>query len=436
MVLRLFLHRFTPVAYAYGVRAAPGGDSCKVPAVPTPLVGLIRLRNEPVVVQMLRSTAAAVISYIAAVRLSNNPSPLTAPLTALLVVQVTLYTTLTTGIRRVGSVVAGVLIAVAFSALFGLTWWSLGLIILASLLIGHLIRVDEFVAEVAISGMLILGVSTPQSEALDRVLETVIGAVIGVLLNLLVAPPVFVQPAGEAVAELAERIRQFLLRIAAELGAGATSEQTIAWLHDARRLDNDIARFDEFLRRAEESTRLNPRVRQGAMARLILRSGLDTLEVCVVVLRTLCRSLSDLSMERSQQESVYEDELSAELDHLLTHIADAVHSFGQLISAQVTAGAERAEAELEQALHDAREDRDHIAALLRAEAQQHWERWQLHGALIASIDRLLDELDVEKRSQWLASQLARTVPAESALGHRLRRGARTTRGRLRRPFKR
>ncbi|MEU1627650.1 aromatic acid exporter family protein [Streptomyces sp. NPDC020096] len=385
---------------------------------------------------MLRSTAAAVISYVAAVRLSSNPSPLTAPLTALLVVQVTLYTTVTTGIRRVGSVVAGVLIAVAFSALFGLTWWSLGLIILASLLIGHLIRVDEFVAEVAISGMLILGVSTPSSEALDRVLETVIGAAVGVLLNLVIAPPVFVQPAGEAVAELAGRIRQFLLRIGSELRSGASYEQTVAWLYEARRLDHDLARFDEFLRRAEESTRFNPRVRQGAMARLILRSGLDTLEVCVVVLRTLCRSLSDLSMERSQQESVYEDELSAELDHLLTHIADAVDSFGRLISAQVTAGAERAEAELEQALRDAREDRDHISALLRAEAQQQWERWQLHGALIASIDRLLDELDVEKRSQWLATQLQRTVPAESALGHRLRRHARSTRGRLRRPFNR
>ncbi|MGW7003515.1 FUSC family protein [Streptomyces sp. NPDC054933] len=407
-----------------------------MPAVPAPLVGLIRLRNEPVFVQMLRSTAAAVISYVAAVRLSSNPSPLTAPLTALLVVQVTLYTTVTTGIRRVGSVVAGVLIAVAFSALFGLTWWSLGLIILASLLIGHLIRVDEFVAEVAISGMLILGVSTPSSEALDRVLETVIGAAVGVLLNLVIAPPVFVQPAGEAVAELAGRIRQFLLRIGSELRSGASYEQTVTWLYEARRLDHDLARFDEFLRRAEESTRLNPRVRQGAMARLILRSGLDTLEVCVVVLRTLCRSLSDLSMERSQQESVYEDELSAELDHLLTHIADAVDSFGRLISAQVTAGAERAEAELEQALRDAREDRDHISALLRAEAQQQWERWQLHGALIASIDRLLDELDVEKRSQWLATQLQRTVPAESALGHRLRRHARSTSGRLRRPFNR
>lgn len=76
-------------------------------------------------------------------------------------VQVTLCTTVTTGVRRVVTVVAGVLIAVGFAELIGLTWWSLALIVLASLVIGHFIRVDAFVAEVAISAMLVLAVPAP-----------------------------------------------------------------------------------------------------------------------------------------------------------------------------------------------------------------------------------------------------------------------------------
>ncbi|WP_127357441.1 FUSC family protein [Actinacidiphila soli] len=380
-----------------------------MPALPAALAGLVKRYHDPVVVQSLRSTVAGVLAYVVALQLSPNPVPLTAPLTALLVVQVTLYTTLKTGWRRVLSVIAGVLIAVALGDLMGLTWWSLGLIILASLVVGHIIRVDEFVAEVAISGMLILGVTNRGGEGWDRVLETVIGAAVGVLLNALLAPPVFVQPAGEAVEELARRLRELLLRIGRELREGASRERTVSWLYEARRLDNEIARFDESLRRAEESTKLNPRVRRekGAMTRLILRSGLDTLEVCTVVLRTLCRSLADLAEDRSHQESVYDAAVSAVLDELLAHIADAVDSFGRLITAQVTAGAERAEAELEQALHDGREDRERIAALLRAEAEMggEWRSWELHGALLANIDRLLDELDVEKRSRWLAAQL-------------------------------
>ncbi len=401
-------------------------------AVPARLIGLIERRNEPVVVQLLRSTAAAMFSYLVALQLVSNPRPLTAPLTALLVVQVTLYTTLTTGVRRVLAVVTGVLIAVAFSELIGLSWWSLGLIILTSLLVGHLIRVDEFVVEVAISGMLILGVSTPGNQALDRVSETLIGAVVGIVLNAVLAPPVFVEPAGEAVEELADWMARLLLRVGRDLSHGATVQQAASWLQESRTLDNEIARFDESLRRAEESTRLNPRVRQGAMARLVLRSGLDSLEICAVVLRAVCRSLRDLAPDTQQDESLYAGEVSVTLERLLTHIGEAVDSFGRLITAQVTAGAERAEEELADALHRGRRDRGHLAALLRARTERDWEGWELHGALLANIDRLLNELDVERRARWLASQVDGGEPVPGELVDRLRRGARSATHRLRR----
>ena len=82
-----------------------------------------RLRN-PVAVQMLRATAASTIAYVIALHLSREPAPLTAPLTALLVVQVTLYATVKMSMSRINSVVAGVLIAIGFSALVGLSWWD------------------------------------------------------------------------------------------------------------------------------------------------------------------------------------------------------------------------------------------------------------------------------------------------------------------------
>ena len=59
------------------------------------------------------------------------------PLTALLVAQLTIFETVKSGVERVGSVVAGVLVAVAVSNFVGLTWWSLGIVIFASLVIGR-----------------------------------------------------------------------------------------------------------------------------------------------------------------------------------------------------------------------------------------------------------------------------------------------------------
>ncbi|MFD5411544.1 aromatic acid exporter family protein [Streptomyces nojiriensis] len=363
-----------------------------------------RSRREPVAVQALRSTAAAVISYVVALRLSSEPSPLTAPLTALLVVQVTLYSTLTTSIRRVNSVVVGVLIAIGFSALVGLTWWSLGLLILASLIVGHLVRVDEFVPEVAISAMLVLGVTQVADTAWDRVLETVIGAVVGLLVNLLLAPPLWVGPAGDAITDLARRMSRLLDHLGEEPSGPARVEQAAARLHEARRLDNDIAQVDAALRQAEDSLRLNPRVKEGLLFRLVLRTGLDTLEICAVVLRVACRTLTDLARARPDG-PLFDPGTATALRQVLRHTAIAVESFAQLITAQVSANAEEAEARLTGELAVARAHRDRLAVLLLAAAREDPAHWQLSGALLTEIDRVLDELGVDKRSQRLLEEL-------------------------------
>ncbi|MFD3777508.1 aromatic acid exporter family protein [Streptomyces sp. NPDC058612] len=390
------------------------------------LLHLVRRYREPAVVQAVRSTAAAVVSYVIALRLSSEPAPLTAPLTALLVVQVTLYTTLTTGIRRVNSVVAGVLLAIGFSALVGLTWWSLGLIILASLVVGRVVKAGEFVPEVAISAMLVLGVTRVADTAWDRVLETLIGAAVGLAFNVLFVPPVWVGPASEAITDLATRMRTLLLHIGEESGDTVTVEKAAARLHEARRLDNDIAEVDGALRQAEDSLRLNPRVREGLLFRLVLRTGLDTLEICAVVLRVSCRTLTDLARARGD-EPLFPPKVALALNDLYRHTAVAVESFAQLITAQVSANAEAAESRLSEELATARHSRARLAALLPEEMDRHPGQWQLYGALLAEADRVLDELSVDKRSERLMEELDRHARARRERYPRLHRLARRAR---------
>ncbi|MFG2303245.1 aromatic acid exporter family protein [Actinacidiphila glaucinigra] len=368
--------------------------------------------RDPVVTLTVRATVAATISYVIALHVSSESAPLTAPLTALLVVQVTLYSTLTTGIRRVNSVVVGVLIAVGFSVLVGLTWWSLGLIILAALVIGQFVRVDEFVNEVAISAMLVLGVSQLTVQAWDRVLETLIGAGVGLLLNVLFAPPVWVGSAGASIEDLARRMRHLLLSCGEELGSPISVERAAARLHEARRLDQDVAEVDTALRRAEDSLRLNPRVREGLLSRVVLRTGLDTLEICVVVLRVLARSLTDLAKRRGAGEPLFDRDVAVAMEELFAHLGGALVSFAVLVTTQVSSNAEEAEARLATELAAARASREKVADMLLDRVRQHPGAWQLHGSLLAEVDRILDELAPEHRSDRLMEELDKAARAQ------------------------
>ncbi|GHD25333.1 FUSC family protein [Streptomyces galbus] len=373
-----------------------------------PLERLLKRRRDPVVVQALRSAAAATVAYVVALRLSPEAAPLTAPLTALLVVQVTLYATLTNGIRRVNAVVAGVLVAIAFSLLVGLTWWSLALLIVAALGVGHLVRVDEYVPEVAISAMLVLGVTAVGDYAWARVVETLIGAVVGLSCNLLLPPPVWVDEAGESIEGLARRVRQLMLRIGEQAAGRTPPEVAAARLHEARRLDHDIAEVDAALRQAEDSLRLNPRVREGVLHRVVLRTGLDTLEICTVVLRVLARSLTDLAKER-EPEPLFPRETGEVVEALLSEVADAVVSFAVLVTTSVSLNADAAEARLANELHQAAATRDKLAQLLLDQLQHDARQWQLHGAVLTEVNRIIDELDTEHRSQRLLEELDRST---------------------------
>lgn len=400
-----------------------------MPDVLDPVTDLVKRRKDPVVVQTLRATAAATIAYAVALQLSSEPAPLTAPLTALLVVQVTLYATITTGIRRVNAVVVGVIIAIGFSALVGLTWWSLGLIILVALAVGHLVRVSEFVSEVAISAMLVLGVTRVANTAWDRVLETLIGAGVGLAFNLLFAPPVWVETAGESIEDLARRMRRLLRHIGEELGGHTPVERAAARLHEARRLDQDIAQVDGALRQAEDSLRLNPRVKEGLLYRVVLRTGLDTLEICMVVLRVMARTITDLAKKRTD-EPLFPPDVAAALEDLFVHLASALESFAVLVTTQVSANAEEAESRLASELAKAHTSRDVVAHAILQRVQQHPRQWQLHGALLAEIDRILDELDMEQRSIRLMEELDRSAREQRErypLLHKLQRRLRERR---------
>lgn len=372
----------------------------------------VRRRGRPAAVRAARLTIPAVIAYVVARLLFPHAQPLTGPLTALLVVQVSLFATLTTGLRRVLAVVSGVVLAVLLSSLVDLTWWSLGTVIAVSIVIGQVLRLGEHLLEVPISAMLVLGVTSAEQAAASRVAETLVGAAVGVLWSVLLPPSAQTRSAGEAVEVVALRTASVLDQVAEQLPAADSVEQTRAWLDEVRRLGRYVVRADAAIDEAGELRRLNPRA-VGTTDRLpLLRQDLDALEHAAVALRQLFRAVTDTAGEAARQREARERGESAPvvrtvaddpdvrevLAELMRQLAQALRSFGALARAEGDAGAGAA-GELALALESLGGTRALVTELLLVDPRADATQWQLHGALLGGLGRVLAELDLDERQR-------------------------------------
>ena len=360
-----------------------------VDSLPPQLARLFRPGRTPGL-RTAKTVLAAVLSFVIADMLNTSQAPVLAPLTALLVVQLTLYETFAHGRERIVSVVAGVLVAVLFASVTGLTWWSLGLVVGVSLIAGRLLRLGPHLPEVPISAMLVLAVGGAESAALGRVVETLVGAVVGVLVNLLIAPPLYVQPASEAIVDLAHRMARVSTTLADALRGEWSRSTADVHLAAARALGNEVARADARLARTEESARLNPRGRVAREAQPRLRGTLTALEHAQVGLRTLARTLLDRTYFVPEEAVAYSPEAREALADVLDSFAVTLDDAVAVVSgsADTSAG--------EMADHAAKLDRerDRLGAQLMVDPHADPGAWAQHGALLSAVDRLRVEDDV------------------------------------------
>jgi hypothetical protein len=362
---------------------------------------LVRRRGEgtPLGLRTAKTTLAAVISWELALRLPGSQPPVLAPLTALLVTQVTLVKTITGSLQRVASVTAGVLLALLVADVLGLHWWSVGLVIFVSLALGQVLKLGPHRIEVPISALLVMTLGGTAGVARTRVLETLIGAAVGVVVNAALVPPVYVRPAGEAIYELAEDMARVLDGVAADLAEGWSGEDAYERLLEARELDGEVGEAREAIGRAEDSLRLNPRRRLVGDPSEELREGMTTMEHSFILVRGLCRSIVGLDTVTDGRGP--DPELRAALGRLLVEVAEAVRAFGQLTAASVP-GPPANRAPLHRALARARAARDDLAKAMTTGPREDPDAWQVHGHLLANVDRLFSELDPEGQT-WPGS---------------------------------
>jgi uncharacterized membrane protein YccC len=210
--------------------------------------------------QIVKTVAAAVIAWVLAVHVFHIAQAFLAPWAALLTVHATVYRTLKRGVQQVGASVLGVLLAFAAGSALGLDALSLGVVLLAGLLAGSVrgLRAETTTAAATALVVLTAGYSSDGGMLVARLLDTGIGIAVGLLVNLLVWPPLRDRAAAHQVGVIDDRIGALLSDMAGALRGGCSDEDIDGWIVRTGELDHDIEQAWSVVRQARESGRLNP----------------------------------------------------------------------------------------------------------------------------------------------------------------------------------
>ncbi|MCU1406469.1 MAG: hypothetical protein JWQ43_2772 [Glaciihabitans sp.] len=273
------------------------------------------------------------LAWVVSAALLGQPLPIFAAIAALLVVQPSVNQSLSRGIERSIGVILGVIVASVADIIFGTSSAVVLAVIVVSLLIGWALRLGPASAtQIPISGMLMLsiGVATP-NYAFDRILETVIGAAVAMLVNAAIAPPVLLVPAHTAVGRLLEHSAATLERLSLTLSQKQDAAGLEALMVQARSLRSLDAAAAAAIAAAAESLTLNPR--RGKHRRILKGDAELHARLSVLVRRLIgmSRAVHDHYDSSLHQEPIVRD-LARELSKA-AHDLRLLHSTEGVLSA-------------------------------------------------------------------------------------------------------
>lgn len=195
--------------------------------------------------------------------------PYFAPLAAILCLQVTVEESLWRGYQRVLGIVVGVVIADLTARYLGVHGWSIAALVLVGTGLATWLRLGvQAIPQVGVSAMMVLTIGGNQHQyAAERVVDTLLGAGIAVLVNMLVLPPDYRLQALASLRDAADGLAGRMTAMALWLQTGADPAAGESLRETIRSYVLDLHRAIDRVGQAQRAFRYSPllRDRQGTL---------------------------------------------------------------------------------------------------------------------------------------------------------------------------
>lgn len=223
---------------------------------------------------VVKGTLAAALSWVVAYYLIGAEFPAFAPFSTILILQVTIYQSVVQSLRYVGAIAAGVAVQGVIVLLAGPDLVAFVLVALVALGLSRLPQLGPQRAQISTAAFFAFSAYVAATDEIqgylhlgEIVLLVAVGCVLGILVNLLVFPPLRYRTAEHGVRTAGSAMSGILQDMAPAVRDGVFyKEHTEQWHTRAIRLSTTISQARASIQTAWESILYNPR-------RVLRRSG-------------------------------------------------------------------------------------------------------------------------------------------------------------------
>ncbi|MFB9572027.1 FUSC family protein [Streptomyces yanii] len=358
------------------------------------LTGRLRTKRADHVVHGAKTLIAALLTWGIVAPWSPDGRPYMAVATALLMVNAsTVYQSVTKATQSVVARVAGLILALATARLLGPTAGAVAVIAVIAVLAGPRRTADDRL-QIASTAVIALAATAtdPMGSLVSPALQTLTGAAVGIAVNALILPPLYLNESDSAVRDLARSMGTLLHDMGTGLSRRQLTSKAHNWLHQARNLDKRLTRAEEQVRQADESLRWNTRcVAHTRRKETTFNDTFMALRGVSIQVRGIARTLAD---------NAHDNHADHHLGHqFLDRYAETLQLAGAAVQAFVESGPatgspdtsprERLRGAIDGALawHDTMTDMIGRGTLTEPGA------WHVYGSLMTDVERLLADLD-------------------------------------------
>ena len=246
-----------------------------------------------------KAVVASTIAWALAVYVLGSQVAFVAPWTALLTVHATVHRSLSRGAQTTVSSAVGMGLAFVIMQFLGVHPWTFALALLVGLLGARLSWIRDEGVAIATTALFIFTADDPMFG--DRFVELLVGVGVGIVVNLLVLPPLKDRQAARYVDSINRRMGTVMVDMADELNDSWDTDSADTWLNETTSMSRELDSAWQNVRLARESERNNPRRiirhRRTGQQEVSYEEILDRVGEGISHLRNLIRTIREASCQ-------------------------------------------------------------------------------------------------------------------------------------------